>query len=96
MVISVLQTPDGGYTLSSDWPYGMIDPHAQSSSWDFLLLRLDTNGIIQWQKIYGGSNIDYANSSIQQTLDGGVNGKVKVYQFWENKSVPPLWERNRL
>jgi hypothetical protein len=25
-----------------------------------------------------------------------VNGKVKVYQLWENKSVPPLWERNGL
>jgi uncharacterized protein len=26
----------------------------------------------------------------------GVNGKVKVYQLWESKSVPPLWERNGL
>ncbi len=27
---------------------------------------------------------------------GGVNGKVKVYQFWENKSVPPLGNEREL
>ena len=32
----------------------------------------------------------------QPTIRSGVNGKVKVYQFWENESVPPLGSEREL
>ncbi len=37
---------------------------------DILLLKLNNNGELEWQKTYGGENDDSA-ASIQQTLDGG-------------------------
>ncbi|GAF79018.1 unnamed protein product, partial [marine sediment metagenome] len=37
---------------------------------DIWILKLDSNGIIEWQRTYGGSYNELANS-IQQTSDGG-------------------------
>jgi hypothetical protein len=61
---SIQQTSDGGYIVVGDtYSFG-------AGNGDFWVLKLDTNGNMQWQKTYGGSGNDYA-SSIQQTSDGG-------------------------
>jgi hypothetical protein len=66
---SLQQTADGGFILTgstNSW---------ESRGHDVLVLKLDGEGAVQWQRTYGGivedgSANDYA-SSIQQTMDDG-------------------------
>ncbi|MDH5466520.1 MAG: hypothetical protein OEY25_03790 [Candidatus Aminicenantes bacterium] len=61
---SIQQTSDGGYVVAGyTSSFGM-------GSVDFWILKLNSSGEIEWQRAYGGSNGDYAQS-IQQTSDGG-------------------------
>ena len=61
---SIQQTTDGGYVLAvSTSSFG-------DGSGDFCVLKLDIEGNISWQKIYGGATSDRANT-IEQTSDGG-------------------------
>jgi hypothetical protein len=61
---SILQNSDGSYMVQGyTGSYGAGD-------FDILLLKLDTNGNIIWQKAYGGPNFD-RGYSIKQTLDKG-------------------------
>jgi hypothetical protein len=60
---SIQQTSDNGYIVA-----GMTESFGAGSG-DAWVLKLDTNGNVQWQKTYGGSNFDGA--AIQQTSDGG-------------------------
>ena len=60
----VRQTGDGGYVVTGGTSFSVSDLA------DIWILKLDGNGGIQWQKTYGGSGNDSANS-IEQTGDGG-------------------------
>ncbi len=61
---SIKQTSDGGYIVAGyTCSFG-------AGEYDFWILKLDSNGVIEWQKTYGGSHRDLAYS-IQQTNDGG-------------------------
>jgi len=61
---SVQQTSDGGYIVAGY-------TNSFGSGWeDILIIRTDASGNIQWAKVYGGVNPDYAYS-VQQTSDGG-------------------------
>jgi len=61
---TIQQTTDGGYIVAGyTASYGNFAAR-------FLVLKLDCNGDVTWQKTYGGSSYDYAYS-IQQTIDGG-------------------------
>ena len=67
---SIQQTIDGGYivaglTFSNDG--NVTNNKGYSDAW---ILKLTTNGSIEWEKTYGGSADDYL-SSIKQTTDGG-------------------------
>ena len=59
---SVQQTSDGGFIVAGETILTNVG--------DFWVFKLDANGVIQWQKKYGGTNADVANS-IRQTSDGG-------------------------
>jgi Secretion system C-terminal sorting domain len=66
----VATTTDGGYILcgSSNSSDGIItDNHGAQDYW---IIKTDSEGIMVWQKSYGGNNLDYANM-IQPTNDGG-------------------------
>lgn len=70
---SVKQTSDGGYIVagSSRSNDGNVTGHHGSTDYnDYWILKLDGNGIIQWERSLGGTNTDWA-SSIIQTSDGG-------------------------
>lgn len=60
----VQQTADGGYIVTgytSSFGAGMND---------LLLIKMDSNGTLQWTKTYGGTAND-AGRSVKQTIDGG-------------------------
>jgi len=61
---TVQQTYDGGYIVAG----GTFTDGAGTAS--MYVLKLDSNGGIEWQKIYGGCNREKCRS-IQQTRDGG-------------------------
>jgi uncharacterized delta-60 repeat protein len=71
---SIQQTSDGGYIVA-----GGTDAFGADGG-DFLVLKLDSDGSIAWQKTYGGLGEDYP-LSMQQTSDGGyiVGGRTNSF-----------------
>lgn len=64
----VIQTADGGYAIAG---YTNSDDLNSFIDWtDYWVIKLDSNGDLEWQKCYGGTKIDIARSIIQ-TSDGG-------------------------
>ncbi len=61
---ALVQTADGGYAL------GGYTLSKGAGSWDFWLVKTDARGNKIWDKTFGGSNSDWANSLVQ-TADGG-------------------------
>lgn len=78
---SIQETPDGGYIVAG---HGCC---FGAGYYDIWLLKLDSNGNVLWQKTYGGTDLDYANS-ILVTVDGGyiVAGSTRSFgvstNFW--------------
>jgi len=65
---SVQQTADGGYAVFGQ---GISSSGSNChSGGEFWLVKLDTNGNVQWEKCFGGSGVEFGRS-IQQTADGG-------------------------
>ncbi|GJQ59136.1 MAG: hypothetical protein D8M57_07175 [Candidatus Scalindua sp. AMX11] len=67
---AIHQTSGGGYIVS-----GYTDSIGRGS-FDLWLLKLKENGVVEWQKTYGGGGSDefydsVLSNSSQQTLDGG-------------------------
>ena len=64
----VKQTPDGGYIISGDtYSYSLPGHHGQTDIW---ILKTDASGNIEWQKMLGGSELDFAYQ-VQIANDGG-------------------------
>jgi len=61
---SIIQTSDGGYIVAG------FTGSKGAGSWDTWVIKLDKNGNKEWDKTFGGSDSDGANS-IAQTSDGG-------------------------
>jgi hypothetical protein len=61
---SIQPTSDNGYIVA-----GFTESFG-AGSYDGWILKLDASGCVQWQKAYGGINIDSFRSA-QQTADGG-------------------------
>lgn len=71
---SVSETKDEGYIVAgSSHPFGEGED-------DFLVMKLNSTGDVEWQKTYGGSGVDYA-LSIQQTKDEGYIVVGATYSF---------------
>jgi uncharacterized delta-60 repeat protein len=62
---SIQQTIDGGYIVA-----GLTNSFGDGYDEDIWILKLNSEGDIEWQKTYGESRDDEAQS-IQQTIDGG-------------------------
>ena len=70
----VIQTSDGGYLISGNtesYDGNVTNNHTSSSGhYDSWLIKIDSLGVIQWQKCYGSTGSEEA-SSVLETSDGG-------------------------
>lgn len=66
---AICQTSDGGYIVTGT-AFSVDGDVAGSHGGDYWVVKLDSNGTIQWQKALGGTSLDEGNS-IAQTTDGG-------------------------
>ena len=64
MLGSFVQTTDGGFAL-----FGYSNSSSTGSE-DFMIVKADSSGSMQWLRTYGGTDIDEAFAGIQ-TTDGG-------------------------
>ncbi|HRI79448.1 MAG TPA: MopE-related protein [Cyclobacteriaceae bacterium] len=67
---SILQTTDGGFIVAGAVLSNDGDVTVNNGGYDYWVVKLDSNGAIEWQKSYGGVKDDMAYS-ISQTQDGG-------------------------
>ena len=69
---SLQQTSDGGYIIGGYSDSGKSDTKTDDGfgSSDYWVVKLDANGVRQWDKSFGGSDYDVLQS-LQQTSDGG-------------------------
>ncbi|MEO8066466.1 MAG: T9SS type A sorting domain-containing protein [Flavobacteriales bacterium] len=66
------QTDDGGYILGG-WSWsGVSGDKTQPSNGDndYWIIKTDANGVLLWDKAFGGNTNDYMYA-IEQTIDGG-------------------------
>ena len=68
---SIQQTTDGGYIVAGfTGSNNSGDVTGFQGYFDCWVVKISTTGEIQWQKTFGGTGMDFAQS-IQQTTDGG-------------------------
>lgn len=75
---NIIQTSDGGYIFSGATDSNNIDVTNNHGNRDWWVVKLNSAGIIQWQKALGSSGND-ESYCIQQTSDGGfiIGGKAQ-------------------
>ncbi|WP_439883330.1 hypothetical protein ACSX1A_09175 [Pontibacter sp. MBLB2868] len=68
----IIQTSDGGYLLGGASSSGVSGEKGGASrgETDFWVIKLDTEGNIEWDRTYGGNTVDWL-TQLQQTNDGG-------------------------
>jgi hypothetical protein len=67
---SIENTLDGGYIIAGHSRSHDGDVTGNHGGYDYWIVKLNQDGIIEWQKSLGGTDIDYA-FTVQQTLDEG-------------------------
>src|SRR4051812_22708364 len=69
---SLQQTADGGYILGG-WSASGIGGDKTQPLWgwqDYWIIKIDSSGTMQWDKRFGGTDIDRLYS-LHETADGG-------------------------
>ncbi len=84
---SISQTNDGGYVIAGESNSTDGDIFDNNGSFDYWIIKIDSQGSLIWEKTYGGSDWDQANSVIQ-TADGGY--VVAGYTSSKNGDVSKL------
>ena len=67
---AVQQTTDGGYFITGHTVSDNGDVVGNHGYNDFWAIKMDSFGMVQWKKAYGGSNHEWVNDG-QPTSDGG-------------------------
>jgi hypothetical protein len=94
----------GGIAQTSDGGYIIVGAASEQSNYpsDVYLVKIDPFGIIEWERLLGGSRMDIGNA-VQQTSDGGYiiaggtmsygAGSLDVYLIKTDCSGIPEWEK---
>lgn len=104
----IIQTSDGGYIVADSSQSTDISGVTNNGGFDIYLIKLDSDGNVIWQNMYGGSG-DEMVTSIQQTNDGGyvvagsststdisgtdINGTSDAYVIKLGAEGNVVWER---
>jgi len=72
-------TNDGGYIVLSG--------NTLNGNLDVWVLKLDANGFSEWQRTYGGPEIDYGRFAIQETRDGGYIVNCRTESFYPTRAI---------
>lgn len=107
---SIAKTNDGGYILNgtTNSTDSMVTNY-HGGAFDYWVIKIDGNGVLQWQRTLGGSGEDFGKS-VQQTADGGylvagrtestdgdVTGNHGMFDYWLVKldatGSNVLWQR---
>ncbi|MEZ5017420.1 MAG: T9SS type A sorting domain-containing protein [Flavipsychrobacter sp.] len=99
----VLNTPDGGYVVAGtagSHDIDVVGNHGTNiNAQDFWIVKLDSNGNIQWKKCYGSQWSEFVYS-IAQARDGGyivtgttggVGGDVTKFRTNPNYTSEDIW-----
>jgi hypothetical protein len=105
---SIIQTADGGFIVAGTSESNDGDVSGNHGRADYWVVKLNSSGVLQWQKCLGGSDWDEA-SSIAQTTDGGyivagysssndsdVSGNHGLLDYWVvklNSSGDIQWQK---
>jgi hypothetical protein len=97
---SITRTDDNCFILAG-YSKGYITTGADSSN--VCIAKIDSNGVWQWSKIYGGNSIDIAYS-VKKTLNGGLIicgysesfgiGQQDMYVIRTDSAGNLLWEKS--
>ena len=79
IINSICQTADGGYIMTGDGSLTHEDD-------DVMLVKLDPNGLVQWQKSFGGDGSD-SGYDVKVTSDGGY----VIAGFYAPSMSGPFW-----
>jgi hypothetical protein len=91
---SIQQTIDGGYIVAGRSRSNDNDVTVNKGYYDYWVVKIDTSGNLQWQKSFGGTSDDEAQSIIQtkdggyiiagwsSSNDGNVTGNHGGYDYW--------------
>jgi hypothetical protein len=69
---SIKQTNDGGYIVGGYSDSWQADGLGNHGGYDFLIIKLNDVGVIQWKRCLGGWGYEKSNSIIQTTDDGYI------------------------
>ena len=77
---SIIETSDGGYLMGGRSLSGISGEKSEANkgSWDYWLVKVDVNGVMQWDKTLGGADEDLLNM-VQEAPDGNyyVGGGIR-------------------
>lgn len=71
---SIIETDDGGFLMGGESNSNISGDKNENSRGlsDMWVIKTDVNGDIEWQKTYGGSNIDYLESIVKSNNGGYI------------------------
>ena len=70
---SIKQTRDGGFIVAGFGWAEQGDPNELATGRHFWVAKLDSYGLVQWQKVYGGSISEDVAFSVEEVLDPSEN-----------------------
>jgi hypothetical protein len=91
---SVQLTPDGGYIVAGSTSSTDGDIVGSDGTENFLVVKLDSAGNIDWQKLYGGNSLDIP-WNMYRVEDGyiltGITTSVNSGDVWGNNGFFDYW-----
>jgi len=83
-VFCIHETSDGGYIMAGD------TSHSSTKGGDLWVLKLNSDGEVEWQKTYGGDELDRAHC-IHETRDGGYIVAGRTDSSCVGRGFPDIW-----